>query len=488
MRKTSRKHFSIKQLSLKEFLLKEFLPKEFLPKEFLPKEFLLKGFLPKEFLLKEFLLKQLSLKGFLLKEFLLKDFSRKFSLLKLLSTKRFCGSEALPSIRRSGRFRRLVAIPAAAAVILTSAGSFALEKPRAASAAPTAFKSAAAAYAFSFPRDHAAHPDYRTEWWYYTGHVTTAAGRRFGYELTFFRIGMRPGDPQPLTDQSRWRGHELYPAHFALTDEQGQTFFHTERFVREALGDGAASASALDVRAGDWTLRGAPAGNPALERMVLSASAETPAGRNAINFVQMPEKPPAVHGHGGVSRKAACASCASHYYSYTRLRTSGTLVYHGQRFAISGLSWMDHEFGSGELEASQAGWDWFSIQLADRRELMLYVLREKDGRITPQSSGSLIEPDGSVRNLPLGSFAIAATGTWRSPHTGGTYPSGWRVRVAAAGIDVVLAPTVRDQELASTSTGVSYWEGAVDVRDAAGGRLAGVGYVELTGYAGAVSM
>jgi predicted secreted hydrolase len=349
------------------------------------------------------------------------------------------------------------------------------------------FEIARAPYTFVWPRDQAAHDGYQTEWWYYTGHVRAADGRRFGYELTFFRVGLRPGDPKPLATQSRWRGNELYPAHFALTDERGQTFFHVERFAREALGMGSASSTTLDVRALDWSLRGAPAGRPDRERMVLHASDATPAGVNAIDFVQLPEKGPAIHGRGGVSLKSACASCASHYYSYTRLHTTGTLVFHGRRLTVEGLSWMDHEYGSSELEPNQAGWDWFAIQLDDRRELMLYSLRQKDGSITPQSSGSLIEPDGSVRYLPRSAFSTVATGRWTSPHTGGTYPSGWRVVVPGDGLDLTLAPTVLDQELAGTANGVSYWEGAVDVRDSRGTTL-GVGYVELTGYAGSVSI
>ena len=355
-------------------------------------------------------------------------------------------------------------------------------------ATPPSFTIAKAPYEFIFPRDHASHPGYQSEWWYYTGHVRTKQGRRFGYELTFFRVGLRPGDPQPTATQSKWRGNELYPAHFALTDEQGKTFFHVDRFAREALGMGAASPSTLDVKADDWWLRGSAAGKADLERMTMHASEETAQGRNGIDFVQLPEKKPAVHGAQGVSRKAACASCASHYYSYTRLRTTGTLAFGGQRFAVDGVSWMDHEFGSAELQADQAGWDWFSIQLDDDREIMLYLLRQKDGGVTPQSSGSLIERDGSVRQLQRSDFGIEATGRWTSPHTGGVYPSGWRVRVAKAGVDVVLAPTVLDQELAGTSGGgISYWEGAVDVHDASG-HARGVGYVELTGYAGTVSI
>jgi predicted secreted hydrolase len=349
------------------------------------------------------------------------------------------------------------------------------------------FETAQSPYAYEWPRDHASHDGYQTEWWYYTGHVTTKTGRRFGYELTFFRIGLKPGDPKPLATQSRWRGNELYPAHFALTDERGRSFYHVERFAREALGMGSASNTTLDVRALDWYLRGAPAGRPDEEKMTMHAAERTAAGLDAIDFVQVPEKKPAIHGRGGVSRKSDCPSCASHYYSYTRLHTTGTLVFKGERMPIDGLSWMDHEYGSSELEPNQAGWDWFAIQLDDRRELMLYSLRQKDGSVTPQSSGSLVEPDGSVRYLPRAAFVIDATGSWKSPHTGGTYPSGWRVRVPSASVDVTLAPTVLDQELAGTSSGVSYWEGAVDVRSASGAAL-GVGYVELTGYAGTVAI
>jgi predicted secreted hydrolase len=156
--------------------------------------------------------------------------------------------------------------------------------------------------------------------------------------------------------------------------------------------------------------------------------------------------------------------------------------------AVDGVSWMDHEFGSDELQAKQRGWDWVSLQLDDRRELMLYVLRQKDGSITPQSSGSLIDAAGRVTYLPLSAFTLTATGSWTSPHTGGVYPSGWRLRVPLAHLDVTLAPELLDQELANLTGGVSYWEGAVDARDASSGRALGVGYVELTGYAGTVAL
>jgi predicted secreted hydrolase len=275
--------------------------------------------------------------------------------------------------------------------------------------------------------------------------------------------------------QSRWRGNQIYPAHLAITDERGKRFVYSERFVREALGMGRASARALDVVAEDWSLRGTA---PFRMRAMF--------GGVGVDLMQTAEKPAAVHGHDGVSVKAACATCASHYYSMTRLRTAGTISYGGERLAVDGLSWMDHEFGSDELQRDQAGWDWFSIQLDDRREVMDYRLRQKDGSLTPESSGSAVDVHGGVRYLRSADVLVETTGTWTSPHTGGRYPSGWRFRVPSSGLDLVLVPTVLDQELANLATGVSYWEGAVDVNDAATGRHLGVGYVELTGYAGGV--
>jgi hypothetical protein len=164
--------------------------------------------------------------------------------------------------------------------------------PSAETNAAMGFTYARAPYAFSFPRDHGSHPSYRTEWWYYTGHLATADGRRFGYELTFFRFGLRPGDPQPTATQSKWRGNQVYPAHFAITDVAGNSFFYVERFAREGLGMGSAAEGKLDVRADDWTLTGAPDGGHDRERMVLHARDLGPSGTNAIDIVQIPEKSP----------------------------------------------------------------------------------------------------------------------------------------------------------------------------------------------------
>lgn len=340
------------------------------------------------------------------------------------------------------------------------------------------FTNARLPWTFSFPRDHAAHAAFQSEWWYYTGHLRAEDGRRFGYELTFFRYGLRPGDSTPAPGQSAWRGNEVFPAHFALTDIDGDRFLHDERFARDALGMGRASERTLDVAVDTWWLRG-----DGPFRMHAGSS-----GVATLDLTQTPEKPPAIHGHDGVSLKAACDTCASHYYSFTRLRTRGTLVYRGKRLAVDGISWMDHEFGSDELLPDMAGWDWFSLQLDDDRELMDYRLRRKDGSVVPESSGSLVGPRGRTAYLPRDAVTVEVLGQWKSPHTGGVYPSGWRVQVPSARLNVTLTPAVRDQELANTVSGVSYWEGAVDVTDSATGKHLGVGYVELTGYAGAVSL
>ncbi|MBC5811604.1 MAG: carotenoid 1,2-hydratase [Candidatus Eremiobacteraeota bacterium] len=354
-----------------------------------------------------------------------------------------------------------------------------------AGADPSGFAAATAPYRYSWPRDHGSHPAYRTEWWYFTGHLRARDGRRFGFELTFFRAGLRPGDPVPQAGRSRWRGNQLFPAHFALTDESGRRFFHDERLAREALGFGAASSSRLAVRADDWALEGMPIGSGARQRITLHASAAF----GSLALRATPLKDPAIHGRGGVSRKGACASCASHYYSFTRLATTGTVRLADASYEVEGQAWMDHEYGTGELEPNQRGWDWYSIQLDDGRELMLYVLRRSDGSVTPQSSGTLVERDGRTRYLPLAAFASSSDAVWKSPHSGAVYPAHWRVSVPSAGLDLMLSPVVADQELAATTNGISYWEGAVDVTAAgAPGRRVGAGYVELTGYAGALQL
>jgi predicted secreted hydrolase len=327
---------------------------------------------------------------------------------------------------------------------------------------------------FTFPRDHAAHPEYRTEWWYYTGHLE-AGGRRFGYQVTFFRAGL---DRARERSRSAWAPHTLHFAHFALTDETRGRFRFHDVMRRPALGLAGADTARYHVWVEGSSARLLPDGRA--HRVVAVA----PEFSLALDLA--PLKPPVLHGERGLSRKSSGWGNASHYYSLTRMATSGTLEAGAESLAVTGESWMDHEFGTSQLAEDQVGWDWFSLQLDDGRELMLYVLRRKDGGIEPLSSGTLVGAAGSWRHLERREFAIEAIGRWTSPASGARYPHGWIVRVPGEGLELEVTPTVRDQELrADASGGIVYWEGSARVRGTSRGRaVAGRGYVELTGYAG----
>ncbi|HVF11053.1 MAG TPA: lipocalin-like domain-containing protein [Abditibacteriaceae bacterium] len=365
-------------------------------------------------------------------------------------------------------------------------------------AAGAGFQPALPGYRYQFPRDHAAHPAHQTEWWYYTGHLQSAAGRRFGYELTFFRHALLP---QLKNRPSKWAIRDLILAHFAITDETGRRFYYTDRASRTALGLAGADTINVDttklaklpsaklpsaklprIWLGRWTLRFAGRGG---EVQMLRAEGSSNSTEFAIELTQRALKPPVIHGQNGISQKAAGRGHASHYYSFTRLATTGTLRLGSTRHAVSGQSWFDHEFGSGQLGKGQTGWDWFSIQLADGRELMLYQLRLDNGGIDPFSSGTLVERDGRTRHLGRSEFRIEPLASWRSPHSKALYPARWRVTLPRENVQLEIIPTLADQELnTKRSTQISYWEGSVGVTGTQRGRvLRGVGYVELTGYA-----
>ena len=338
------------------------------------------------------------------------------------------------------------------------------------------FRLAVPPYAFQFPFDHAAHPLFRTEWWYYTGHLR-AGDRSFGYELTFFRVALVARDTS-RTSASAWRARQVIFRHLALTDETGNRFRYDDRAERQALDLAGADSSRYLVWIGDDYV-GLEA-DRSTHRLVGHAP------EFGLDLKLTPERPPVIHGHDGVSQKSAGLGNASHYYSFTRLATRGRLVLGADTLAVEGLSWMDHEFGSDQMRNTHTGWDWFSVQLADGRDLMLYRLRAIDGRLDSCSSGTLIEADGRTRTLASGDFETRSRGQWVSKKTGGRYPSGWEVRVPAASLVLDLDPTVADQELvAPTMGGVAYWEGSVVVHGTSDGKpVSGQGYVELTGYVG----
>jgi predicted secreted hydrolase len=325
---------------------------------------------------------------------------------------------------------------------------------------------------FVFPRDHGPHPEFRTEWWYYTGNLRDPTGRHFGFQLTFFRIALAATMPPRA---SAWASREAYMAHFALTDTAGQRFSDASRLSRGALGLAGARAEPFKVWVEDWSAEGI--GGDAATVRLQAAEAGV-----AIDLRLESAKRVVLQGERGLDRKGSEPGNASYYYSLTRMPAAGRVAVRGASFEVSGLAWMDREWGTSALGPDLVGWDWMALQLDDGRELMLYQLRRADGRADRFSGGSLIAVDGSSRPLTFGDFRIEVLDTWRSPRDGTRYPSRWRVAVPREALEVDVIPTLADQELALP---VRYWEGAVRVQGYRAGRpIGGVGYVELVGYAG----
>jgi predicted secreted hydrolase len=329
---------------------------------------------------------------------------------------------------------------------------------------------------FDFPADYGPHPDYQTEWWYYTGNLVTADGRRFGYQLTFFRRVLMP-PTERVERASEWATDQIYMAHFALTEAEEKRHQAFERFSRGTAGLAGAESVPYRVWVEDWEV--AQTGDdPAVARM--RASQED----LSIDLRLIDRKGPVLHGIGGYSQKGSETGSASYYYSQPRLETSGTVRADGQSHPVEGWSWMDHEFSTSALSPDQVGWDWFALRLEDGTDLMVFQIRKADGAIDPFSSGTLIDADGTSRRLTFNGFDIEVEETWDSPHSGARYPIRWTVRVAGTGLDLRIEPYLTDQELDLSYT---YWEGAVSVTgDRDGKPVTGDGYVEMTGYAGSI--
>jgi predicted secreted hydrolase len=348
------------------------------------------------------------------------------------------------------------------------------------------FRRAEGTRAWRFPRDHGQHPDYRLEWWYWTGIVRTAQGRTFGYQVTFFREGVRPPSAPPR--RSEWAVRSLYLAHAAVSDVQQRRFLHDSRAERDSLGLSGAAPDALHVWLRDW--RAEPlADDPDGVRLQVAAQgfALELVLRSAVGAAV--RHGPVLNGTGGLDRKGADPGQASWYYSLPRLATQGTLRADGESWPVSGTSWMDHEFSTGALAPGLAGWDWLALRLDDGSDLMLYRLRRQDGSADAFSGGSYVAPDGTRSALALGGTDAARMEpgrTWRSPATGGRYPLEWRVALPAQGLTLQVTPAFDAQEQsAQAGTPFAYWEGVVWAEGTRNGRpVRGEGYLELTGYAG----
>ncbi|HEX9757822.1 MAG TPA: lipocalin-like domain-containing protein [Nitrospiria bacterium] len=335
------------------------------------------------------------------------------------------------------------------------------------------FEKALPGYSFSFPADHGSHPSFQTEWWYYTGHLVTEDQREYGFELTFFRFGIDRSSS--LENPSRWAVKEIYMAHFAISDIHQTEFFYGEKISREALGKAGAKVAQLSVWIDDWRVEEKKGFHVLVANQNLWG----------IDLKLASDKPPVIHGEKGVSQKGKKLGEASHYYSLTRMNIQGTLQKNGLKFPVKGTAWMDHEFSTHSMPEDLEGWDWFSIQLDNQWDLMIYQLRQKDGTPSPFSSGSLIDPQGNRVPLHPQDFQIHVLDHWKSPKNQGIYPMGWNVVLPGRKIDLTIIPFFKEQELSTPeSTRVTYWEGAVKIKgNWKENPVTGRGYTELTGYA-----
>jgi predicted secreted hydrolase len=335
---------------------------------------------------------------------------------------------------------------------------------------------------FSFPQDHGPHNDFQTEWWYYTGNLGTSDGRRFGYQLTFFRRALLPSERIPARVSS-WATSQVYMAHFAISDIDGQNYQAFERLSRGAADLAGAQGEPFQVWIEDWRVEQTDANplgcaNPCGYRLTAAQ------GDIRLELRLKDLKGPVLQGDVGYSRKGSERGQASYYYSLPRLETSGTIEVDGQLYSVNGLSWMDHEFSTSALSRNQVGWDWFSIQMDDGSELMVFQIRRSDGSIDPFSSGAFIRPDGTTLHLEIDDFNLEVGANWKSQASGATYPAEWILNVPSLGLRLQIEPLLADQEL---NLSYAYWEGAVTVTGSYGhAAISGKGYVELTGYSGSM--
>lgn len=336
-------------------------------------------------------------------------------------------------------------------------------------AAGAGFDEITAPLDLTFPRDHGAHPRHRVEWWYVTARLQSADGRRFGAQFALFRYALRPEDAAMRED---WRSGQIYLAHAAITDIDGNRFKFDEQWARGAAGLAGAQAAPFRAWLGDCSI-GAQSASAFLPLRLKCGGSDF-----GYDLVLSGPDTPVLHGDQGYSQKSDQGS-ASAYYSYPQLAASGELWIDAARQQVSGEAWYDHEWTSGVLAGDQVGWDWFSLRLSDGSALMLFNIRRQDGSVASRR-GSLIEADGSVRSLAEGDLEVRPKGQWTSPHSGVRWPLQWTLSSQSLGLSLDITPTRDDQEFDGT---VRYWEGAIDASGQRDGKpVSAEGYLELTGY------
>lgn len=336
---------------------------------------------------------------------------------------------------------------------------------------PLGFQRAEGPRDWDFPKDYGPHPDYQTEWWYYTGNLNSETGEHFGYQLTIFRRALLPTEDR-AERQSAWAADQIFMAHFALSDTTAGEHHAFERFTRGAAGLAGAQAEPYQVWVENWQVV-----------QIAEGQYQLMAEQDGITLKLILEdfKGPILHGDQGYSQKGPQIGNASYYYSQTRLLTSGIVQTANSSYEVFGLSWMDHEFSTRALAAGQVGWDWFSLQLDDGSELMVSQIRREDGSTDPFSSGTWISPEGGRIHLDREQFNIRVGDSWRSPNSQAEYPADWSLEIPSLDLSLKIKPYLADQEMDVSYT---YWEGAVEVNGIANGvAVSGSGYVEMTGYA-----
>jgi predicted secreted hydrolase len=329
--------------------------------------------------------------------------------------------------------------------------------------------------ALAFPRDHGAHPGFRTEWWYITGWLEREGAAACGFQITFFRSRTGHADDNP----SRFAPKQLLFAHAALALPERGRLTHEQRAARAGVGDARFSTADLDTAIGDWTLR-RDAASGAYRARIATRELEL-----AIDCA--PSMAPVLQGEGGFSQKGPRAEQSSHYVTEPQLRVKGRIAAgtgSARRvWQAQGRAWLDHEWSSTLLDERAAGWDWAGINLDDGGSLMAFRIRTRDGAVL---WSHFVRRDAQGRALAEGADVHwTPRRTWYSARSQGRYPI--ETTLACGGVTYALQPLMDDQEIdARASTGGFYWEGAVTVE--VGSRRAGRGYLELTGYAGAVRL
>lgn len=343
---------------------------------------------------------------------------------------------------------------------------------------PQTWQPALPGYRYEFPRDYFSHPDYQTEWWYYTGNLQTPEGRRFGFELTFFRQAIDL-PRETFASHDPWRPDQIYLAHLALSDIDGREFYHTERLNRSGPGLAGVSVDQQRYWNGNWQVRW-------ISLETAEQQLQAVSDRLTLTLDLKPEKPLVINGQNGISQKGPRPGEASHYISFTRLRAAGQLQWKNAQFSVNGLAWMDHEFFTSSAHSAISGWDWFAIQLDNAEEVMLYRLRTSSGQENPYSSGTYVDSRGAAHFLDAMQFVVTPGEAWQSPDSGARYPIAWNISIPSLGLDLVERTALKNQEL-FTKNRISpvYWEGAVTYQGHIHDQpIRGVGYLEMTGYAG----